>query len=368
MFRCYIYESFDGAGTFPANIHDFRICRFFPMRRLTASTPAPFAPAAGWFLARALTLAIGVWMALSAVAFAGDPVQGPVQSPVQAPRAKCGCLIGVPRGLDEVWLLSTRSLGCPGKEWSPYVAQYEDCQWHSRALTELVTAATPETFVVVYVHGNRVTPADAKELGWRAYDGIARDARPDQRIVFVIWSWPSEGDRRPLRSVRENAHRCETDAIYLSRFVQQLPLETKIGLFGFSFGGRIITGGVSDLAESDPAGGASRDVHVVLQSPAVDNRWLYPGWPYESYGLGADATLLFYNPCDRALARFRLTDRCTRPEALGYTGLGNPSRLPGDGLFEQRSSSFIGSAHSSYDYLDSPTLMDATRRVVLFEE
>jgi hypothetical protein len=322
------------------------------LRPLTSTLP----PWLSLFWLAALVLALS---AGGGKAFAG----GDSGCCCQTPRP--GCLIGAPRPQDDVWLLSTRSLGCASKDWSPYVAEFEACAWQPRELTELVTAAEAVTTIVIYVHGNGVDPAQAKQLGWTAYDGVARGARDDERLLFVIWSWPSEMGRRPLRAVRENYVRAETDAIYFSQFVQQLPLTARLSLFGFSLGGKVITGGLSDLADADPMAGG-RDIRVVLHSPGVSNQWLYPGRPHGSYGLAADHTLLMYNPCDPVLKRFRFIDPCSRPEALGYTGLGSPSSLDGEGLFEQQNTSgTIGRSHSSYDYLHSPSLMDATRSVLL---
>lgn len=323
------------------------------------------------FVLRAATTLSLAW-----ILFLGSPARaaGPEQSPEPICCSRCE-----PRPQDEVWLVNARGLGCPsGGAPDLRVSRFDPAskEWIDASLGEIQSA--PPMPLMVYVHGNRVEDWEALSLGWEAYCGLARTAG-EAPFRFVIWSWPSAQIRGPIKDARLKADRADSHAWYLGWFLNQMPEEQPIGLVGFSYGGRVITGALDALGGGTVAGrtldlpaakeGATKTarlIRAVLMSPAVDSCWLCPGGCEDRAADASERLLVFYNPCDPALKRFRVTDKCSKPDALGYTGL--PCNLvlaSGASAEEFNTSGYVGREHNSYTYLRSSTLMRMTREVVL---
>jgi hypothetical protein len=146
---------------------------------------------------------------------------------------------------------------------------------------------------------------------------------------FVIWSWPSDQIHGPLRDVRRKADRADDESNFFGWFLSQLTPTADVSLIGYSYGARIITGGLHLAAggslqgmrlPSQPDAGRVR-TSVALLAAALDHDWLCPGHLHGAALDHVDQLVVLYNSCDPALRCYDRVDRCTRADALGYVGL-----------------------------------------------
>ena len=176
---------------------------------------------------------------------------------------------------------------------------------------------------------------EARQQGMTVYHRLVACAPADLPIRMVIWSWPTDPGHHPLQLMREHASRADTDAWYLGWLISRMDHRDKIGLLGFSFGTRVVTGALHLLGGGELFGkqlpnfasaGANENaarptIRAALLAAAEDSDALQPG---AANGLAiprADRMLLLNNGCDSALRLYPHLNRCDRANALGYVGL-----------------------------------------------
>jgi hypothetical protein len=248
-------------------------------------------------------------------------------SPRPAPGTCAHCV----RPLDQIWLISTRSLGCTVTIDEPpnFHVRRRSAEglWISSSIGEFLASDDPGIPTCIVIHGNQVDYPYAIEQGMLAYRQLTAGLPADHAIRFVIWSWPSDRVHGILKDVRLKASRTPNESKYLAWTLRQLNSNTQVRLVGFSFGARIATGALHVVAGGDlngfslaPASGTRTPVRAVLVAAALHNDWLAEGRPHGEALEIVDAMLLINNSCDAALKRYRFLDSCRDAEALGYTG------------------------------------------------
>lgn len=269
-----------------------------------------------------------------------------------------------PRSGDQIWLISTRQLGCgiclegaPGlRFW-----HYENNAWAPADLKTFLAADDPHVPTDFYIHGNSNTAEDANDHGFIVYNQLTAGVPTNRPIRFVIWSWPTDPGRHPVQLIREHACRSDTDAWYLGWLLSQMDRRVPIGLAGYSFGARVATGAIH-LAGGGQLLGSTvgidpksppRTIHAVLLAAAEDDCWLAPNAPNSMTIPTVDRMLLVKNSCDSALKHYPLMDRCTHASALGYVGLATS-----DPKIEQYDACCtVGEEHNWADYFCSECLI-----------
>lgn len=309
------------------------------------------------------------------------PSAAPAAEPHQKPADTCDCECAS-RTQDTIWMISTRHLGCPGR-YDPNNPDFQvmryDWQdgWQDSEFEAFLDTDDPQTVTAVFVHGNRIDSCEAFERGMLAYNSLMRCVDDPRPIRFVIWSWSSTPIRGPMRDARAKAVRCDYDSHYLAWFLAQMSPETRVGLFGFSFGSRTVTGALHVLGGGEMLGmrmdnarpSANKTIRAVLMAAALHNCWLCTGYYHGECVSQVDRMLVQYNPCDWLLQKYRLLDRCSNAQALGYTGfpwladLGeNASRIE-----QQNVCCAVGKAHDMRVYFSSPDVMNGLRQYVLWQ-
>ena len=127
--------------------------------------------------------------ALVAVAWTATPVSAfEASSPADCPPAAAEA-DGL-RPLDELWLVSTRCLGCPGAKPPEFdVRRFEPgAGWQADTLWSLGQSRRPDQVTAVYVHGNRMEYHDAVQRGWQVYHLLAEGTAHARPLRMVIWS------------------------------------------------------------------------------------------------------------------------------------------------------------------------------------
>jgi hypothetical protein len=221
----------------------------------------------------------------------------------------------------------------------------------------------PTVPTIIFIHGNQITPGDAKSEGLFVYRRIILHGPDAPRLRFVIYSWPSSRVGGLLRDVREKAARTEPSGWHLAWLLDQMPAETPVGLVGFSFGARIITGGLHILAGgslgsltlSEHVHRHRAQVNAVLIAAASHSYWLGEG-SHHGLAMTQINRVLFINNCeDRAMRYYDLlTPGRGGPQAMGLCG---PTRVSPEGsgkIMNRDVSRYVGAEHELTSYICAP--------------
>ncbi len=282
------------------------------------------------------------------------------------------------RAGDEVWLASTREIGCAtqatvGPLWQ---LDADKNAWQNSTADEFHAGAKPEMLTLFYVHGNRKDAAGAQVDGLATYREIVAKHETAPKVRFVIWSWPSDQIRGPVRDIRSKAARSDDEAILLARFLHPYSKEQRVGLIGFSFGARIV-GGAMHLLGSGCLHGAELpaverpEMRVVFWAAAEHNDWLLPGDVHGNALPQGKQWLNIYSGCDSILWRYNRLDKCDPAHALGFTGLMGRGQLRNDlkSRYEDwEASTLVGSEHDSEPYLYAPDVARRTSQILLWQD
>jgi esterase/lipase superfamily enzyme len=273
---------------------------------------------------------------------------------------------------DEIELVNTRSI-CGGGNSDLMrnglkVENYANCDdvghrhWQSSDLDSFL-AFDPSVPTIIFVHGNQITPGDAKDEGLMMYRTIIRHGSDAPRIRLVIFSWPSSKVGGLLYDVREKAARTEPAGWHLAWLLDQMQPETQISLVGFSFGARIITGGLhvlaggslNSLALAEHTHPHREPMNVVLMAAADHSYWLAEGQRHGLAMTQVNRMLLINNCEDRAMRYYdMITPGRGGPQALGLCGPTQINHDYAEKIMNRDVSRYVGTEHLFATYLCAP--------------
>lgn len=288
------------------------------------------------------------------------------------------CAVFRVRPQDEVWAISTRWLGCPsGKSeprWTVWKYDAQTPRWNNASSADFYGADSADVTTAIYLHGNQMESGLALQDGLNVYFELAGKLDDERPVRFVIWSWPSAKIRGPLRDVRSKADRTDVDAYYLARFLADMQSDVQVGLLGFSYGARIIAGGLHLLDGGELAGqtvptSQRPEMRVAFWAAAEHDDWLLPG-RYHGRAIDvADRWLITRNCRDPVLTHYRFVEKCDKPAALGYSGLVGRNLLTANQnarIEELDVTPLLGGTHDLEPYLYAPAILNRTRNYVLW--
>ena len=199
---------------------------------------------------------------------------------------------------------------------------------------EVLQENNPAVRTVVFVHGNQISAGQDKQQGLTVYRRLLRCADANRPIRFIIFSWPSAKISGPLRDVRVKAARTRPVGCQLAWVLDQIPGDVPLGLIGYSFGARVVTGALHLL------GGGN------LGGPTL-------GRYHDQAMTQIDKMLSINNRSDIAMRWYGLSTRNGNPQAMGLCGptcLG-PQRQK---VHNRDVSRYVGASHDEYCYLSVP--------------
>jgi hypothetical protein len=289
------------------------------------------------------------------------------------------------RQQDEIVLINTRPLGCTtnpermakGLRLATY-AMYDDSgrrHWMAYDLKSFLKS-DPSVSTVFFVHGNQISSGQDRQIGLDVYRRLVRRNCNAAPIRFVIFSWPAAKVPGLMKDVKVKAARTRPVGWELAWLIDQMPAETPIGLIGYSFGARIITGGLHVLAGGDLSGLALEErvhpyrapVRTVLIASAVHANWLGPN---QFHGLAmsqVDEMLLLNNRRDLAMRYYHVSSYNGRPQALGLCGPTCISPEDAAKTHNRDLSRYDGPRHDLFRYLGAPGVVSQTWDYVTFED
>jgi len=274
----------------------------------------------------------------------------------------------------DIWLISTRHLSCPRKTCEPsqelLFYRLDGCQWQRSSAQVFSGTSAPTQNTCFYVHANRNSKDEVIQTGIRVYQRLNRPAN----TRFVIWSWPSTSVRGRIRDARKKATRTDGEAFYLAHMIGGMPESSTVSLIGYSFGARIVTGALHMLGGGALAGNIlSEDripgfrLRAVLLAPAVSRGWLRPGSVHGMATFAVDQIYSTYNTKDPALKHFYVTNKQTKPTALGSFGISANSLGPNCHVMHQQNiTQWVGWSHTFDRHLNVNPLMAKVRRYALW--
>lgn len=266
----------------------------------------------------------------------------------------------------ELWVANTRSGGCQDP---PRLSRCTESDGWRKATLQEWKALPADVPTCVWIPGNNNTDADAKQQGRILLRRLSRYAPPARGVRVLVWSWPSaRTDAGPLEDLRIKAARSDSEGSRFARFLETWEPQGRVSFVGYSFGARIITGALDELADAQPldVGSGSRQEtwrSAILMAPAMNNCWLLPGYRHGEAVTQVDELLILKNPIDRALKWYPIVayGRVHRgPQALGYTGLPGISRLGDDAekISHFNVSGIVGRQHDALVYLTSSRIVE----------
>lgn len=282
------------------------------------------------------------------------------------PRRVHGAELPCPRATPDVWVVSTR--GLPGICRLPESVNLrverlraDGSMWDRSDLAGLLDE--PDRPVMVFIHGNRYAPSEARQQGLELARRAAVCGGAGMRTV--IYSWPSEQQGILLKDGRSKYERAFSEGHYLAWLLGQFEPGRPVAIVGYSYGAIITLEAIEDLVIAERSGTAtvrpwtSRPgaVNVVLIAAAVRCDALAPRGPYREAVNRLDRLTLLVNSTDDALRFFPLLDCSQRADALGYVGMPR-SWMPATVQFSSAdAANVVGRTHGFQHYLASPSLM-----------
>lgn len=293
---------------------------------------------------------------------------------ITRPEVTPACTTFRVRPQDQVWVISSRHLGCASNAAAESLQtwQYEKGSWQPRTIAEFYATDSADVVTTLYIHGNRISAGQANGDGLAVYFQLVGKFDHLRAVRFVIYTWPSDQIKGQLKDVRVKADRADEEAFLVSRFLYKLNPDVPVGVVGYSYGARIILGGLHLLGGGAFCGratepGKGQPIRVALWAAAEHNDWPLPGRTHgQALGM-ADQWLITINGCDPALARYHVVDKCAQPTALGYAGLAGG--LPPDLARRVQLlnvSHIVGGTHDMQAYLYAPSIAQATAKLVLW--
>ncbi|MDR0521189.1 MAG: hypothetical protein LBH00_04975 [Planctomycetaceae bacterium] len=269
----------------------------------------------------------------------------------------------------EIWRIDTRTAGTKHSEEKSLqhmrFFRWQNGYWKPSDAAAFLETQNPKLPLIVFVPGWRSPTDQTTETGFH----LVRKLGAEKACRIVFWDWLSEPVFiRPRIDIQHKIPVAAGNGEMLNTFVRKMPPGSKVCLFGFSFGCRIIGHACESLTQDNMP--KDMRLHLVLAAAAIDQYGLAAGHRQENIPQIAEKTFISYNSQDRALRWYCAVYRGhTRVQALGRTGppwqMIAPEfreRIEAVNLFP-----YIGREHRTTVHIDSPAFKNRISRYFFFE-
>ncbi len=231
----------------------------------------------------------------------------------------------------DVWFVNTQSAKITGdgrldsvsvEQWA---SESKTRRWTPSGMDEFLHSLDSEKPTVIVVHGNLMSPAEARSYGLafhRKAKGIG-----DHRLV--IWCWPAEKEYCRIRpDAQAKYHRADAQGRYLGAFLREFrgcQPEAKVAILGFSYGAKVTCKALDELGREWTANESSPtkefQIRPVLLAAAMNRTSLSSGKEYGQALSVVDEMLVHVNQSDETLRFYPLLFRLCGPQAVGKEGV-----------------------------------------------
>ena len=278
--------------------------------------------------------------------------------------------LAAPRESQEIWrvdLHAVTRLSASEQHFSKLsYYRWQKNRWQISDAETFFGTQQPEIPLIVFAPGYTSTIPQTTQVGL----GVVRTFDPDQSYRIVFWSWYSErGIGNIRRDVRNKLPIIDNTADYLALFLQKLEPQSKVCLFGFSFGCRVVCNTVSALQEKDHWPEGLR-LNLVLAGAATDRDWFAKGQRHSRVPEIVEKILVTYNPDDWALRFYPLMyEFSCRAKALGLEGLPMQNIAPEfrDKFENINVYRYIGDEHKTLVHVRTPAFQSRVGAYFFFE-
>ena len=228
----------------------------------------------------------------------------------------------VPSEGQDVWRIDFRTVARlkAGEQHFDKLQYYrwQNSRWQISDAETFFGTQQAEIPVSFFALGFTLTTSQITQTGFN----IVRNFDPSKpcRIVFLDW-YSDRSDGTYRRDIRSRIPVADNTGNYLTLLLQKLEPQSKVCLFGFSLGCRILGSAAEALATNEQRPEGLR-LHVVLSGAAIDWDTFAKGRQYGDVPQIAEKMMITYSPSDWALRFYPMMYgiRC-RPAALGLKGL-----------------------------------------------
>jgi hypothetical protein len=244
--------------------------------------------------------------------------------------------------------------------------RWENDQWHLSDAETFFDTQQPEVPLIFFAPGYTSTTPQTTRVGLSVVQNF--DLNKPCRVVF--WDWYSDRGPGSIRRDARSKFPIMNDAAdYLALLLQGVKSNSKVCLFGFSFGSRIVCQAVETLRKSGLQPEGLR-LHLVLTGAASDERWFAQGQQHGRIPEIAEKILVTYNPDDWVLRFYPcIYNLRQRSAALGLTGLPMRNITP---QYRNRFENvnvcrYIGDEHQTLYHVQNPAFRSRINTYFFFE-
>jgi hypothetical protein len=244
--------------------------------------------------------------------------------------------------------------------------RWENSRWQASDAEIFFNTQQAEIPLIFFAPGYTSTTQQTTRVGL----GIVQSFDPSKPCRVVFWDWYSDrGSGKIRRDVRRKLPIVNNTADYLALSLQKVKPQSKVCLFGFSFGSRIVCHAVETLRQSGQQPEGLR-LHLVLSGAATDRDWFAKGQPHGKVPEIAEKILVTYNPDDWALRFYPLMYNIRYwTKALGVEGLPMRNIAPEyrDRFENVDVGRYIGNEHKTLRHVRTPVFRSRINGYFFFD-
>lgn len=244
--------------------------------------------------------------------------------------------------------------------------RWQENRWQTSDAETFFRTQEPDIPLIVFAPGYNSPTVQTTQLGFN----LLRNFDPNRHCRVLFWNWYSTKETCGIRGdIRGKLPIVNNAADYLALLLQKLAPKSKVSLFGFSFGSRIVCAAAGTLQKNAQTPEGLR-LRLVLSGAATDQHWFAQGQKFERLPEIAEKILVTYNPEDWALRFYPFMYGVrSRAEALGYKGLPmrNIASEFRDRFENVNVNRYLGSEHKTLLHIQTPAFRSRIPAYFFFE-
>ena len=276
----------------------------------------------------------------------------------------------VPSESQDIWRVNLHAVDRL-KAGDPHFAKiqyyrWENNRWQPSDAETFFDTQQADIPLIIFAPGYTSTTQQTTRVGL----GVVKNFEPNKPCRVLFWDWYSDRALGGIRrDVRNKLPIVNNTADYMALFLQKVKPQSKVCLFGFSFGSRIVCNAVESLRKSGLRPDGLR-LHLVLSGAATDRNWFAKGQQHSRIPEIVEKILVTYSPDDWALRFYPLMYPFPFGEkALGLEGLPMRSIDPvyRDRFENVNVNRYIGDEHKTLRHVQTPAFRTRINDYFFFE-